>query len=539
MRPVIQRELQVASRRTQTWHLRLVFGVGAMLAFAFGLAIPDVPPRERGLVVLVSLAGCGFCLSLFAGAYLTADAISAEKREGTLGLLFLTPLKGWQIVLGKAATHSLQVTYALLGTLPLLFLPLLMGGVVWTEVTRILLVFLATLLLSLSVGVCWSTVGTRAQTTVLASVISMILITLAPWLWPFLEGLFTPRFGRLSGAPQISPMTALVFAFQTNFQMRGSRLLPGTTGAFVFWGSIVLSLGLSGSLLALSSQLLRRLWHQTEAGTQARTAARRQTPPRLRSAARAGLSSLRDHEPLAWLAQARLRESAWLRVFRWIAVCFFLIMLVTSVATRHWEVGFVTAFCTAYVLHLLTRIQLAVSATEQMAEDRRSGGLEALLSTPVTDGDVIDAHHRSLKCAFRRPLLVLLGMNGALQLCALVFHEHLQMDHGPGLIFSVAFVGGALVTLSDFAALRWFGLRESLRSATHLKAAAISLVRLYAVAWASMALLIPVALQMNEEEIVALIFSLWVLLCLLVNATYCFLSRRWLAAGLRKRVSEA
>lgn len=44
---------------------------------------------------------------------------------------------------------------------------------------------------------------------------------------------------------------------------------------------------------------------------------------------------------------------------------------------------------------------------------------------------------------------------------------------------------------------------------------------------------------MNAEETAALIFSLWVLLCLLVNATYCSLSRRWLAAGLRKRVSEA
>lgn len=64
MRPVIQRELQVASRRTQTSHLRLVFGVGAMLAFAFGLAIADVPPRERGLVVFISLAGWGFFLSL-------------------------------------------------------------------------------------------------------------------------------------------------------------------------------------------------------------------------------------------------------------------------------------------------------------------------------------------------------------------------------------------------------------------------------------------------------------------------------------------
>jgi ABC-type transport system involved in cytochrome c biogenesis permease component len=37
--------------------------------------------------------------------------VSSEKREGTLGLLFLTPLTGMDIVLGKMACHSLQLGY--------------------------------------------------------------------------------------------------------------------------------------------------------------------------------------------------------------------------------------------------------------------------------------------------------------------------------------------------------------------------------------------------------------------------------------------
>ncbi len=538
MRPVIQRELQVASRRSQTWHVRVVFGVGAMAAFAFGLALPDVPVRERGQVVLMCLAICGFVLCLFSGTYLTADAISLEKRGGTLGLLFLTPLKGWQIVLGKAAIHSLQVGYALLGAFPILFIPLLMGGVGWAEVTRILLVLMASLLLSLAVGMFWSTIAVQAQTTVLASAVSMVLITLLPWLEPFLEGLLGQRFGSMMGVPQMSPMTSLVFAFEANYRMRAGLLAPGNSGAFLYWGSLVLIAGLSAVLLVVSSWLLPWLWHRSEAGGRARMSVPGKRRPGLRAMAGARLSAVRDRAPLEWLFRRRLGESIWLRLVRGAGVCFFLIVLVTSVSTRHWEEGFTSAFCAAYALHLVTRIQLAVSATGSLVEDRRNGALETLLVTPVTNGDVVDAHHRALKRAFRRPLWLLLGMNGALQLCVVAFHEHLHMDRGAGAVFSVGFIGGALVTLSDFAALRWLCLRESLRSATPLKAAGMSLVRLNGVAWPALGVAILIALGFNDEEVVAVIFSSWILLCLFVNAVSCRSSRRWLCAGLRERVSE-
>ncbi len=538
MRPVIQRELQVASRRSQTWHVRVVFGVGAMVALAFGLAFPDVSARERGQAVLMCLAICGFVLCLFSGTYLAADAISMEKRGGTLGLLFLTPLKGWQIVLGKATIHSLQVGYALLGAFPILFIPLLMGGVGWAEVTRILVVLMASMLLSLAVAMFWSTIALEAQTAVLASAVCMILITFLPWLEPFLEALLTQRMGSMIGPPQISPMTSMVFAFEANYRVRGGSVVPGHSGVLLYWGSVVLIAGLSAVLLAISGWILPWLWRRNEAEGRVRMSVPGKRRPGLRAMAGAGLSAMRGRAHLEWMFQRRLGESVWLRLVRGAGLCFFLIMLVTSVTTRHWEEGFSAAFCTAYALHLVTRIQLAVSATGSLVEDRRSGALETLLVTPVTNGDVVDAHHRALKRAFRRPLWLLLGMNGALQLCVLMFPAQLRMDHGAGAIFTVGFIGGALVTLSDFTALRWLCLRESLRSATPLKAAGTSLVRLNGVAWAALGVAIPIALGFNDEEVVAAIFSLWILLCLFVNSVSCRCSRRWLQAGLRERVSQ-
>ena len=86
--------------------------------------MPDTCSRELRLAFL----GC-----LFSGVFLTADSLSGEKREGTLGLLFLTDLKGYDVVFGKLIATSLNGFYALLAIFPVLALPLVMGGVTFWE----------------------------------------------------------------------------------------------------------------------------------------------------------------------------------------------------------------------------------------------------------------------------------------------------------------------------------------------------------------------------------------------------------------------
>ena len=62
---------------------------------------------------------------------MTADCISRERREGTLGLLFLTPLTVLDVIAGKAAIHVLRALTLFLAALPVLVLPLVLGGVEW------------------------------------------------------------------------------------------------------------------------------------------------------------------------------------------------------------------------------------------------------------------------------------------------------------------------------------------------------------------------------------------------------------------------
>src|SRR5213079_1264829 len=89
-----------------------------------------------GNPLFVLLTGYAFGLCLLAGVFLTADCLSEEKREGTIGLLFLTDLHGYDLVLGKFAAMLISALYGLLTLLPITALPLLLGGVTVGEYWR-------------------------------------------------------------------------------------------------------------------------------------------------------------------------------------------------------------------------------------------------------------------------------------------------------------------------------------------------------------------------------------------------------------------
>ena len=102
--PIVDRELRVAARRRTTYLARigaaalviLIFG-GLQVTQAFRLGMFFTAGQTQFFV----LKWLGFLFACSAGMFLTSDSLSEEKREGTLGLLFLTDLHGYDVVLGK------------------------------------------------------------------------------------------------------------------------------------------------------------------------------------------------------------------------------------------------------------------------------------------------------------------------------------------------------------------------------------------------------------------------------------------------------
>ena len=177
--PVIARELRASARQPFTYYLRVV-GVTVLLlaSLLFGLHFGFEPALGRPL--FGALHGTLFSAIWLLVPLLTADCISRERREGTLGLLFLTPLTGTDIVVAKGLVHGLRAITLWLAVLPVLTVPFLMGGVSWSQAALSALVNANAICWALAAGLlasAWSKAWLRALlvATLLACVFLLLL----------------------------------------------------------------------------------------------------------------------------------------------------------------------------------------------------------------------------------------------------------------------------------------------------------------------------------------------------------------------------
>ncbi len=196
---IVERELRVRARQRFTSWIRVGVAATAMLISLMWLQYTSrSSPAETSRMVFSLLTWLCFALCLFEGARQTADTLSGEKREGTLGLLFLTDLGGLDITLGKFAAASVQSFYGLLAVFPVLGITLAVGGVTAGEFWRTQLALLTTLFLAAAGGLWVSArshdelravlavvglmLGLAAKTTGQAVGRALLLVMFVPWI---------------------------------------------------------------------------------------------------------------------------------------------------------------------------------------------------------------------------------------------------------------------------------------------------------------------------------------------------------------------
>src|SRR6185503_17831331 len=169
--PIVMRELRVAARRRSTYWVRLLVALAAIVIGGAILLLyqQGTSPELVGGYIFKGLTALSILYCLISGRLTTVDCISEEKREGTLGLLFLTDLKGFDVVFGKLVATSLNSFYGLLAVFPVLAIPLLFGGVTNAEFWRIALVLVTTFLFSLAIAMFCSSISTDARRAVAAN----------------------------------------------------------------------------------------------------------------------------------------------------------------------------------------------------------------------------------------------------------------------------------------------------------------------------------------------------------------------------------
>src|SRR3954469_1532693 len=151
--PLVARELLAYSRQPWTYWLRLLSALGALTFLAIlGTTGQHGLGRADGLSLFAGLTAILFFIASLNGLRSTSDCIGSERRQGTLVLLFLADLKLSTILISKLVTNSLRNAWAFLGTLPVLGVCLLLGGVSGLVFMQGVLAILAAAWLSLMVG---------------------------------------------------------------------------------------------------------------------------------------------------------------------------------------------------------------------------------------------------------------------------------------------------------------------------------------------------------------------------------------------------
>ena len=111
--PLIERELRARSRAPGSYWLRFGVGLAGVLFFLPQFFSVGVAPAVIGKGVFEALAGTAFALCCGA-TVVAADTVSRERREGTLGLLFLTRVKSLDVVTGKLGSAGVASLCALM-----------------------------------------------------------------------------------------------------------------------------------------------------------------------------------------------------------------------------------------------------------------------------------------------------------------------------------------------------------------------------------------------------------------------------------------
>lgn len=436
--PIVARELRVRARLRSTYRWRIVAATSAFLIVAVLLLtnLTFGPTPRMGARIFTTLAGLCLVYCLLEGARGTADCLSREKREGTLGLLFLTDLRGYDVVLGKLVATSINGVYGVLAVFPILAVPLVLGGVTAGEFWRHVLVLLNALFLSLTVGLLVSTLCRDERPTWTWTTTWVAGLTVAP---PFL--LLAPA-GWVRSLAVLSPFTAFLGAFDAAY----------AAGPAQFWNSIQAGQAMSWLALIAASLLLPRVWQDRPART-VQVSGRRSVE--LRRAEARERRRLLETNPAIWLAArgARAPTGLWMLVLAAAASGF----LAWSISGGGSEVlGIILVVL--FLLQLVVSVWVASDACHLAGVGRDTGSLDLLMTTPLTTRQIVDGHLRALKRLFLRPVSILVGTE-----VFIIASHHLVVLEGERLetvnvILSLALLTMVFAFVLELQAVATYGL---------------------------------------------------------------------------------
>jgi ABC-type transport system involved in multi-copper enzyme maturation permease subunit len=391
--PLIERELRVATRKQRPAAARLkvaaLAAAGSVVFLLLG-TLSGGRSLGRNLEQILCIAGLYFVLR---APMLTAGVLAEERRNQTLGLLFLSGLGSGEVFASKFLSSALVAFTDLLAIFPMLALPFLIGGVSFDVFLATICALPTLMLFALSVSLLASVLMREDGAAVVMAVVFGALLCVVP------PALYLAKSHYSAGKPSLWLMR-MSPAYGPSLLWGGLRLGFRVGDRAEFWQNQALTLAWSASALGAAAFALKRLWRERDEELQTGgwherwrkfVHGSRETRRRL---ARLWI----EVNPFVWLV-GRDRELATLG---WLVVGG--IVAIWLVCWAAWPTRWPSVpnfFVTATLLNSLVAWLSRLTAAQTLGQGRRDGTYELLLTTPLTPGEIVWGALESLRWHFR------------------------------------------------------------------------------------------------------------------------------------------
>ncbi|MFN7138940.1 MAG: hypothetical protein ACK4UN_06355, partial [Limisphaerales bacterium] len=331
-----------------------------------------------------------------------------------------------------------------------------------------------------------------------------------------------------------SPVYAAVLAFDGPYQSKPNE----------FWTTTLLTHLYSWIFLFLACRIVPRSWQDRAASPRELllqkkmmeiTQGRAEVRKRYRT-------ELLEKNPFLWVAARDRMKGRVLWIF--LFACGALWLWGYSYVKKDW-LNNGTYIFTALVLHTSLKCWLAGEASRRFVDDRRSGALELMLSTPIAVRDILRGQLMALWRQFSRPGACVLLLGGIFMIAGMDSHWGRA---GIDWEWILVWVAGLTIFVFDLVALAWLGMWLGLTNQKVNRASGGAVARILFLPWLALGLTIaffgilslsPAIRQMLSFNLPDYFFTLyWFLLSAVNNVIWIVYAKRKLNERFREIATQ-